>query len=378
MNASVLMFCPQWSPVVGGAERQAEKLARKLRSMGCRIEVLTPRVTSESASYEEGNGLAVRRYEWPTMIRNIRGLGLANLQLLRQATRRAVLEQIDRFDLLHASAAAPVTAFAVAVAKSVGRPTLCKVAMAGNRNDFTEMRRIGLGGRKATRVLLRDVDRWVATTDDVVDSLDREQVPRGVVRKIPNGVELPPDGRWTGRPVRRFLYLGRLSSTSERDVPTLIRAFDRLAHGFDDAELAIVGSGNEYESTRRIARQAKNAGKIHTPGEQPPDAWFAWADCFVLPSRREGLSNALLEAMSYGLPCVANDIPSNREVLAHGDAGVLVELGDEDQLLHCLQQFAVHREVAEAYGARAEQRVRACYSIGAVAEAYLQLYDELL
>jgi glycosyltransferase involved in cell wall biosynthesis len=52
------------------------------------------------------------------------------------------------------------------------------------------------------------------------------------------------------------------------------------------------------------------------------------ADVFVLPSRREGLSVALMEAMSAGLACIVTDLPGNRALIEHGETGLVVPVGD--------------------------------------------------
>ncbi|MGH9959411.1 MAG: glycosyltransferase, partial [Pyrinomonadaceae bacterium] len=168
-----------------------------------------------------------------------------------------------------------------------------------------------------------------------------------------------------------------LSTNAQRDVPTLVRAFDRLATTHPDVELAIVGGGELFEETRRLAETCAARDRIHLPGFDHPEKWLAWADCFVLPSRREGLSNALLEAMSVGLPCIANDIPPNREVLANGEAGILVPVEDLDALEKAMCAMAEKSAVAQHYSRMASERAKQCYSIQAVAASYLELYRTL-
>jgi glycosyltransferase involved in cell wall biosynthesis len=190
-----------------------------------------------------------------------------------------------------------------------------------------------------------------------------------------------PDEPNTGRATKRvtaFLYMGRLSANTGRDVPALVRAFDRLATTHPDVELAIVGGGGLLEETRRLAGTCAARDRIHLPGFDRPGKWLAWADCFVLPSRREGLSNALLEAMAAGLPCIANDIPPNREVLDDGQAGVLVPVEDCDALEAAMREMAEDDGMARRFGLKAKERAERCYSIRAVADRYAQLYESLL
>ena len=101
------------------------------------------------------------------------------------------------------------------------------------------------------------------------------------------------------------------------------------------------------------------------------------ADCLVLSSRREGLPNALLEAMCAGLVCIENDIPPNREVRAGGDAGLLTRVEGEDDLLHALRRVYTDPQVADRLRRSAHERARSTYDICTVATRYVQPYEQL-
>jgi glycosyltransferase involved in cell wall biosynthesis len=177
--------------------------------------------------------------------------------------------------------------------------------------------------------------------------------------------------------VRRFLTLGRIEASAARALPTLVRAFDRLAAKRADVELAIVGGGDQLAPLRDLAAGCTSRARIHLPGLAEPGRWLDWADGFVLPSRREGLSNALLEAMAAGLPCIANDIPPNRETLDDGRAGLLVPVGDADALVRAMRSVADDAALAQRLGAQARARAERCYSIDIVAARCAALYATL-
>jgi glycosyltransferase involved in cell wall biosynthesis len=118
--------------------------------------------------------------------------------------------------------------------------------------------------------------------------------------------------------------------------------------------------------------------KIHVPGFDSAEKWFAWADAFVLPSRHEGLSNALLEAMAHGLPCIANDIPPNREALADGESGILVPVGNRRALADALASLVRDPGLARHLSAKARERVEQVYSIEVVAQKVMDLYGKCI
>jgi glycosyltransferase involved in cell wall biosynthesis len=381
-NPSVLMFCPNFRPVVGGAERQAERLATVLATEGCRVRVLTPRHGATSLAFEALNGFEVRRFDFVDLAKKypkIPMVGVVNLANLVRSMRRAVRAHIDTFDVLHVHLVGTSGAVAVGVAAEFGYPVVCKVGSSGQGSDFFTAAGNAAVLRWVRGTYRTHVDRWIATSLAVQESIvDAGNASERVVR-IPNGVEIPGQSRcYRDAAGKRFLYVGRVSRETHRDFETLVSAFGRLATSVGDVELALVGKGNQVELLRQAVTQAGLGDRVHFPGECRPDEWYAWADCFVLPSRREGMSNALLEAMAAGLPCIANDIPPNREVLDHGRAGFLVPVGDLEALLAVMRRIEREQGLAECYGALAFERAKTQYSIDSVGMRHIELYKDVV
>ena len=131
-SRNILMFCPQFRPLVGGAERQAEKLALALAETGCRVHILTPRIDSESPSYEEKEGVLIERFplvdlskRWP-----IPGIALFNIPIMLWQVVRAVRPHLANADVLHAHIASLQTLGALLAARASGVPAICKAAIA--------------------------------------------------------------------------------------------------------------------------------------------------------------------------------------------------------------------------------------------------------
>lgn len=382
MKSNVLMFCPQFRPVVGGAERQAEKLATALVKDGCRVTILTLRFDTESPDREEVNGVLIERFPFDDLSRRypFPGVAILNIPYLLWQILWAVWPRLKGTDVLHCHIASLPTAGAALAGRLAGVPVMLKAAMADHRSDLGEVEKAGASGRLVAWLVRKTISTWVATTAAVEEALIRAGVAPDRIVRIPNGVDVPEEQgkKDPAEGVRRFLYLGRLSANTQRDVPTLLKAFDRVAMTYPDLELAIVGGGDLLDVTQKLARCCATNERIHLPGFDKPQKWLDWGDCFVLPSRREGLSNALLEAMAADLPCIANDIPPNREVLADGDAGILVPVEDLNALERAMRTLVESGELAEQYSSKAKERVRQCYSIDAVAQQYQQLYKRLL
>ena len=379
----VLMFSGQFWSRVGGAERQAHKLALRLIRNGCHVEVLAPRLEKSWPLEDTIDGLRINRFPFLNLTHNlkgVRGLGVPNMLLLGLQVRRALSRHILDFDVLHAHIASPMVAYAMEAAQAHGKKAICKIAGGGNSFDFISLRRTSLLGPRLEKKLIRAMDRWVAISSEIRLDLQRAGVPTDRIISIPNGVDTPPTAtRRAGGKARRFLYLGRFARTAHKDYATLLRAFDRLAMEFPECQLKLVGGGEREGEIRNLLEALPHASsRTELIGFSDPKPWVEWADALIHPSLAEGMSNTLLEGMAHGLACIANDIPSNREVLGGGEAGILVPVGDVDALVEAMRRLATVPGECEHWRQRGRKRAEEVYSIDRITDEYLQLYAGLL
>lgn len=379
----VLIFSPHLRPIIGGAERQAEKQAKALARLGHTVTILTPRVDPASPDIEKLDGYTVERFHVYDMSEKIRikGIGLLNLPFVLLQVAWMVWKRSAKADILHCHIASLYTAGAALGAALRGKKSLCKAAMASDAADFGEITKAMPGSAPLINFLLKKyISCWIATTEAVKTALMSQSVPAHRITNIPNGVELPSTvkTRKDGQVARRFLYVGRLSTNIERDVSTIIYAFALLKKKIPDVRLALVGAGDLFDETKKLVNELGLVNSVDMPGFDDPVKWFCEADCFVLPSRREGLSNALIEAMSYGLPCIANDIPPNYEVLDGGRFGSLVPVGNLEMLLHQMELLATDPLMYESLRAGSLFRIESAYSIESVAVRCVSLYKQVI
>ena len=106
------------------------------------------------------------------------------------------------------------------------------------------------------------------------------------------------------------------------------------------------------------------------------EEYFRSADVFALPSSREGLPVALLEAMATGLPAVASRLPGSTDTIVDdGRTGVLVTPGDVDALANAIEKLLTNRETASAIGAAARRHVANEFSADRTASGWLNAYQ---
>ncbi len=235
----------------------------------------------------------------------------------------------------------------------------------------------GIKRRLVGRFLSRRLDGVVTLTDHMArEYLAEFGAPRGGLRVIANGVELPDPvshARDADAPFTT-LAVGRLDKVKDHE--SLICAFARMANRGSGDRLRIVGDGPEREALGRVCECEGVAANVELLGlvEDPSAAYFE-ADAFVQSSIYEGMSNTLAEAMAAGLPCVATRVGGNPDVL--GDVGVLYEPGDVEALSRNLEQLKEDPEGATRLGRASRARAERCFGMDRMVQAYDELYTEV-
>ena len=142
--------------------------------------------------------------------------------------------------------------------------------------------------------------------------------------------------------------------------------------------LALVGDGDRMDACRTLAQQAGVADRVRFLGQRAdvPEILQA-SDIFVLNSKSEGMSNALLEALAAGLPCVATDVGGNPELVRDAENGFLVPPNQPAPLSRSLDILARNPDLRARMGARSRQRAQDEYSLGAMVRRTESIYEEV-
>jgi glycosyltransferase involved in cell wall biosynthesis len=169
------------------------------------------------------------------------------------------------------------------------------------------------------------------------------------------------------------VVVGSLDSRKDPLTPTRA-AINLRVEGVDVAVL-LVGDGPLRAELEALERQAPEVVRVLGFRDDVPRILRA-GDVYVLSSEREGLSFALLEAMSYGLPAVVSDTPGNAEAL--GDAGLVVPRCDVGSFARAFAQLAGDAGMRSRLGERARERVGTQFDLGRMVRQTHDLYDEVL
>lgn len=166
---------------------------------------------------------------------------------------------------------------------------------------------------------------------------------------IGNPIELNAERK---EPKHIVLTAGRLSP--EKNQVMLINAFAKISDKFPEYTLEIYGEGELREMLENQIQVLGLDKKISLRGSLDDyHKFLAQGEIFVLPSNDEGLSNALLEAMLMGLPCIATACIGSDEVIRSGENGILIPIGGQEELTKALERLLSDRDLRTTYGEEA-------------------------
>ena len=226
------------------------------------------------------------------------------------------------------------------------------------------------------RRIWRKAAAVIANSEGLRDlALETDNVPIGV---IPNGVdtdEFAPADIFAS-PGPRVICVSRL--IERKGIDFLIRAMPAVIEKHPQATLSVFGEGNIEEELEELVRSLGLTGAVTLPGRIEHDelpARYADADVFVLPSKNEGMSNTVLEAVASGLPVVGTTVGGNNVLVEEGRNGFLVEPESADALADAVLKIAADGDGARAMGKRSRE-IAETMSWQAVADAYAARYAE--
>lgn len=213
--------------------------------------------------------------------------------------------------------------------------------------------------RACLRRILYPRAKAIVVQSFAMGSWAEKYIPKRNIHVVPNPVS-PPSTTCGGADFRSLphcsvIAMGRL--VPQKGFDLLVRAFACCAPEHSDWKLTILGEGAERRSLEMLAKELGIVDRVSLPGQvKEPAKYLVSADLFVLSSRYEGFPNALLEAMSCGLPVVSFDCPSGpREIVRDGVDGVLVENGNVETLTVAIDRLMSDESERERMGTRAAE-----------------------
>lgn len=344
-----------YPPEVNGVSLTLARLVEGLQARNHDVQLLRPRQTRAQAA-----GQGDRFHEVL-----LRGMPIPRYPSLRMGmpSKRALVKlwTLNRPDVVHIATEGPLGWSALQAALHLKLP----VCSDFRTNFHTYTQHYGVGWlRKPILGYLRKFHNRTLCTMVPTDALRRELAAEGFHRLevVTRGVDTRQfdparrsaalRGSWgVDEDTLVVACVGRLAR--EKNLELLLQAFRAIERRVPTARLLLVGSGPMEEELRSASPGAIFAGQRH--GEDLA-AHYASADLFLFPSLTETFGNVTTEAMASGLPVVAFDYAAAAQLIADGEQGVRVPLGDSRAFVEAAVALAFDPERRHRLAHAARQR----------------------
>jgi glycosyltransferase involved in cell wall biosynthesis len=384
-HLSICMLITDFDQRTGGIQAQSRRLLRELHHRGIGTCICT-RNYHHLPRHEEQDGIHIRRS--PAVHRS---LAVVNSIIYLVDTLVWLALNRRQYDLLHCQQMFGAAIVGLLAKKLLRKPTLVRVTVSGAQGEVSSLRSMPFAALRLQ--FLRGVDHWVALTSEMRSEIGSLEVPTERVTIIPNSATLPgetnygPGVRERYRASLRLTYpqiavfSGRLSR--EKGLDTLLQAWKLLQPRHPDAHLLLLGEGGAYRNMEKelhaLCRQLELQNVVHFLGHVGNvGEYLLSADLFVLPTRQEGMSNALVEAMAAGTAIVTTGISANRDLVHDGVNGLLVPPDDVEGLAAAISRLLADPLSAEHLGRSAREKAERELSVETMASRYLEIYERLL
>lgn len=179
----------------------------------------------------------------------------------------------------------------------------------------------------------------------------------------------------------RYIFVGRI--VRDKGINELVDAFAMLNKEYPKTQLTLVGN---YETDLdplppETLKEIEENTCIDACGPMYGDDLlleYAKADCFVMPSYREGFPNTVMEAGAMGLPSVVTDINGSREIIVHGENGLIVPSKDVNTLYMAMKHMLLDTPSYNKMAANARPLIESRYEKSFVQRCLMDYYEDIL
>ncbi len=385
--------------IIGGISRVVHGLSEKLGGSGHEVHVVTVSdngTTSDSATAScEKNGNVtvhrVRTYDLKPL--DFSGWVMQmNFAFVEYCA--GYIDKNGRFDIIHAHDW--VVAFAARTLKHAYSMSLVSTIHA------TEAGR-NWGIHNDLQRYIDSIEWWltyeswrvIVNSNFMAQEVIRQfQLPWDKIRVIPNGIDIPAQGRSDPATCRSdsafrrnyatdneklVFFIGRL--VHEKGAHIIIEAAPKILARYHDVKFVIAGRGPRMEFLKKRAEDLGCADKVYFTGyisDETLRALYKCIDIAVIPSLYEPFGIVALEAMAAGIPVVISDTGGLRELVRHGVDGMKAYVDNPDSLADCVAELLHNQALADSMKSAALEKVNSAYLWEIQSRRLEEVYSEIV
>jgi len=421
-NLRIYFAITTFHPLVGGAETQTLAQGRNLRERGYEATIVTFRYDRSWLSREEIEGVPVIRVAG-TLLGGREKLPRVLQKLLYLMAMLVMVWTLWRrrhcYDILHVCQLNLLALPTALVCRLTGKPMIILLCSAGSGKatttkvhnqaslvagpldttapwlkvdgqtwvdgDLEGLERMGKPVVSLTRFLLHHIHAAVVVLSSRMKGyLAAHDFHLPDVQLIPNGVDITrfhPLDSDTATDERAQVVVCVSKLRYEKGIDVLLQAWRLVQEHLpqpSQARLIIVGDGPLQTQLECMAQALGIASSVEFAGLQSDVPAQLHRGCLaVLPSRWEGMPNALLEAMACGSACVATRVSGSEDAIEHGVNGLLVESEDYQGMSQALLTLLHDPLLAQKYGRAARTTSEKYYALEYIIDRYIELYQRI-
>lgn len=304
--------------------------------------------------------------------------------------RKELLELVRKggFDLLHCHGS-KANVYSAWIRKKAG---ICVISTVHSdpRLDYLGRPLANASYGVMNRLALKRRDGWVAVSDAMKKLLISRGYPGDQIWPIYNGIEFPKN--LPHKPRREYLdSLGldwdencvifgiAARITPVKDLPTLVRAFSIAMRSAPNARLLIAGDGEQRQSVEALAQELCPAGTVHFAGwQEDMNSFYHALDVNVLSSLSETFPYAITEGARMYCATISTAVGGVPKLISHGENGFLVEPGDGEAMARHMICLVENSKLRREMGKALYEAVRRDYSVEAMAQRQVGIYESIL
>ena len=361
----VLFPATHYYPVIGGIETWTQKIAEELVPKA-EVFVVTGKVKNRPKR-EELNGVRI----WRTSLFELSNLSASpmtyTLSLLPFVFLKSLgLIRKEKIDILHCQGF-------LSGLLGYGLSRITRIPY------IVTVQRLESKQNPLKNFIYRKADFCLAASQAIKKNFESVGVDK--VEVIPNGIDLKRFENLQRKPHSGFVVMTIARLEKVKGVEYLIRALATPAlRRSAGIRLSVIGDGSERKNLERLVAKLGLTEKVKFLGEVPNQKipeHLAGADCFVLPSLKEGFGIAVLEAWAAGLPVIGSNVGGIKELIEDGKTGILVEPGDPEAIAKAILKIYKQSEAGPIRNNLAMARLFR-YDWGEIGERVFKVYQKCL
>lgn len=347
--------------LLGGTEIRMKQIGEVLLARGYKFTALTRRLEPNLPIHDQVSGIKIHRFP-PSSIRFELGV------------KRWIKDNHQSIDAIHTFRFDKLGLLGRWCRENYQIPHLADIIT----NELENM----LQSNQQAKIerIIKGSDFIHCLNQHTVECLKQQGVPTSKIWYRPNAVntEVFYPEEVNGDPEQQvtFLFCGRFDN--QKGIDFLLSAWKRIPLDLRaKARLLLVGTG---EREAEFRRQAVGAPEIIFAGKVNREAipgYYRRAQIYLHPSKFEGMSNSILEALASGLPVITTDVAGNVDLVSPGHNGFLVSYGDTTELVNAIVILLHDRELRRKMGVNSRKLAESQYAMPVLFDDYDKVYTKL-